>query len=150
MITGIAVLPDGRVVTGDFYGQVRVWDPAHPGEPDQIGVYDSMRGIRIAVLPDGRIVTTGNDEGLVLAWDPAHPGAPDQIGDHGSNVLAIAVLLDGRVVTGGDDGRILVWDPDQPGAIPPEEAVISADVMYLAVSGPYLITAGPSLTFWRL
>ena len=112
-LTGLAVLPDGRVVTSGGRG-VLVWDPAHPGAPDRIGDHSSDAGL-VAVLSDGRVVT-GNLQGEVLVWDPAHPGAPDRIGDDGGRVTAVAALPDGRVVTGNVEGEVLVWDPAHPGA----------------------------------
>ena len=34
----VAVLADGRVVTGGYDGRVLVWDPAHPGAgPAELG-----------------------------------------------------------------------------------------------------------------
>ena len=65
----------------------------------------------VAVLPDGRVVT-GGDDGRVLTWDPARPGVdPAELGWHGGTVRAMALLADGRVVTGGVDRRVLVWHP---------------------------------------
>ena len=53
------------------------------------------------MLPDGRVVT-GGDDGRVLVWDPATPGTgPAELGRHDGRVKAVAVLADGRVVTGG-------------------------------------------------
>jgi WD40 repeat protein len=64
----------------------------------------------VAVLPDGRVVS-GGDDGRVRVWDPAAPGAvPVELGGHDGNVRAVAVLPDGRVVSGGDDGQMRVWD----------------------------------------
>ena len=86
------------------------------------------------MLPDGRVVT-GGDDGRVLVWDPAEPGAgPVELGRHEGGVGAVAVLPDGRVVTGGPSSaeggvcvgltatrrRVLVWDPAEPGAGPVE------------------------------
>ena len=37
-----------------------------------------------------------------MAWDPAVPGAaPVEVGRHDSEILALAVLPDGRVAIGG-------------------------------------------------
>jgi WD40 repeat protein len=66
----------------------------------------------VAVLPDGRVVSGGNDR-RVLVWDPSQPGSgPIELGRHdiGSSVNALAVLPGGRVVSGGYDRRVLVWD----------------------------------------
>ena len=72
----------------------------------------------VAVLPDGRVVS-GGDDGRVLVWDPAAPGAaPVELGRHDDGVVAVAVLPDGRVVSGGSDGRVLVWDPAVAGRRP--------------------------------
>ena len=68
----------------------------------------------IALLADGRLVTSQAD-GRVLVWNPATPGAsPVEVGRHDGAVRALAVLADGRLVTGGADGRVLVWDPAGP------------------------------------
>jgi len=72
----------------------------------------------VAVLPDGRVVSAGED-GRVLVWDPARPGSgPVQLGRHDGPVDAVAVLRDGRVVSGGRDHWVLVWDPSRPGSGP--------------------------------
>ena len=60
----VAVLPDGRVVTGGVGyvggdGRVLVWDPAEPGAgPVELGRHADGVGA-VAVLPDGRVVTAG-------------------------------------------------------------------------------------------
>ena len=111
-LSAVAVLPDGRVVTGGLGGdggRVLVWDPAEPGAgPVELGRHE-FGGVRVvAVLPDGRVVT-GAGDGRVLVWDPAEPGAgPVELGRHEGGVVAVAVLPDGRVVTGGGGAR---WAP---------------------------------------
>jgi WD40 repeat protein len=69
------------------------------------------------VLPDGRVVS-GGDDGRVLVWDPARPArVPVELGRHGGPVMAVALLPDGRVVSGGDDRRVLVWNPTTQGQL---------------------------------
>jgi WD40 repeat protein len=108
MVGAVAVLPDGRVVTGGSYdGRVLVWDPAEPGSgPVELGRYELGVGV-VAVLPDGRVVTSGGGfvgGAQVLVWDPAEPGTgPAELGRRDGGVTAVAVLPDGQVVTGGDD-----------------------------------------------
>jgi WD40 repeat protein len=110
-VGAVAVLPDGRVVSGgDVGGRVRVWDPAAPeAKPAELGRHDGPVGA-VAVLPDGRVVSGGNDQ-RVRVWDPAAPEAgPAELGRHDDGVGAVAVLPDGRVVSGGGDQRVLLWD----------------------------------------
>jgi Trypsin-like peptidase domain/WD domain, G-beta repeat len=74
----------------------------------------------LAVLPDGRVVSGGEDL-RVLVWDLTAPGAdPVELGRHDDAVYALAGLPDGRVVSGGEDLRVLVWDPGRPGTDPVE------------------------------
>lgn len=122
-VEAMGALGDGRVVTGDRDGQVRMWDPTQPGiDPVDLGRHDGpVRAV--AVLPDGRIVTgDGSFDGRALVWDPTRPGAdPVELGRHEGPVNATAVLRDGRVVTIGFDRRVLVWDPTVPVPAPPEQ-----------------------------
>ncbi len=116
-VRAIAVLPDGRVVSGGDDGRVRVWDPAAVASPvELIGHRGIVRAV--AALPDGRVVSAGDDR-RVLLWDPDTVGAPVvELGRHGRMVWALAVLPDGRVVSGGDDWRVLLWDSRKVGATP--------------------------------
>jgi WD40 repeat protein len=109
-VDALAVLPDGRVVSGGVDGLLLVWDPARAGtDPVELGRH-SDRVEAVAVLPDGRVVSGGWD-GRVLLWDPSRPGTgPVELGRHSDRVVAVAVLPDGRVVSGGADRRVLIWN----------------------------------------
>jgi WD40 repeat protein len=120
-VIAVAVLADGRVVSGGADWRVLVWDPSRPGSgPVELGRHD-LPVIAVAVLADGRVVSSGGNDGRVLVWDRSEPGmAPVELGRHGDEVWAVAVLADGRVVSGGNDRRVLVWDPSRPGSDPVE------------------------------
>ena len=69
-VGAVAVLPDGRVVTGagDGGGRVLVWDPAEPGAgPAELGRQEDGVGA-VAVLPDGRVVTGGGAASAGGCW----------------------------------------------------------------------------------
>jgi WD40 repeat protein len=89
--------------------------------PVELGRHDGPARA-VAVLPDGRVVSAGGDDGLMLVWDPAVPGAsPVELGQRGVGpVRAVSVLPDGRMVCGGDTGWVREWDPALPGAGPVE------------------------------
>jgi WD40 repeat protein len=71
-VWAVAVLADGRVVTGGDDGRVLIWDPAGPGTAAaELGRLDGTVSA-VAVLADGRVVTGGDDR-RVLIWDVARP-----------------------------------------------------------------------------
>ena len=119
-VRAVAVLPDGRVVSGEASGEVLVWEPANPGaDPTELGRHAAGLSA-LAVLPDGRVASSGYG-GRVLAWDPANPGAgPAELGRREGAVNALAVLPDGRLASVGNDSYVLIWNPADPGAAPVE------------------------------
>ena len=112
-VNAVAVLPDGRVVTGGGDGQVLVWDPAEPATgPFELGPTTELPPLwvnAVAVLADGRVVT-GGDDGRVVIWDPAAPGAGPparrtrRLGEGGGGAARRA----GSYRRGE---RVLMWDP---------------------------------------
>jgi WD40 repeat protein len=139
----VAVLPDGRVVSGGGDEHVRVWDPAVPGaSPVDFGFRGNIWAV--AVLPDGRVVSGGSDR-RVLLWDPAvRGGGTVELGRHDGNVRALAVLPDGRVVSGGGDGRVRIWDPATAGGGPVELGRHDANVIATVVLRDGRIVTGGS------
>jgi len=112
----------------------------------------------LAVLPDGRVVSSGAWDGRLRIWDPASSRAdPVELTSPDGNILALAALPDGRVVLGcaipqeslelpdrsvflkgsirGDPfrGRVLVWNPGTPQARPVELGRHDGGVLTLAV-----------------
>ena len=143
-VVAVAVLPDGRVVTGGYDACVLLWDPDHPGRRTSLGLTGGHRIYALAMLEDGRVASNGSD-GRVLIWDPAQPHAgPVVIGRHDSRVRAIAALPDGRIATGGwDDGRVLMWDPNRPNSEPTELGRHNDHVLAAAVlPDGRLVTSG--------
>src|SRR4051812_43688360 len=65
------------------------------------------QGSSLAVLPDGRLVSSALD-GLIKLWPQDGRGGPVVL-DHGSPIWSLAVLPDGRLASGGEDGQIKLW-----------------------------------------
>jgi WD40 repeat protein len=78
-VIAVAVLGDGRVVSGGGDGRVLVWDPARPGTaPVELGRHASSVGA-VAALADGRVASGGDDE-RVLIWNATTQGKVAQLG----------------------------------------------------------------------
>jgi len=85
-VTALAVLPDGRVVSGGHDHRVLVWDPSRPGSgPVELGRHNDVV-TAVAVLPDGRVVSGGGDD-RVLIWSVA---TQRQVAQLGCSVIGLA------------------------------------------------------------
>jgi APAF-1 helical domain/WD domain, G-beta repeat len=107
-VTALAVLPDGRVVSGSQDQTLRVWDVDSGASRVLEGHTDQVTAL--AVLPDGRVVS-GSCDHTLRVWD-VDSDASRALEGHKSWVWALAVLPDGRVVSGSCDHTLRVWDVD--------------------------------------
>ncbi|MEV6598661.1 AAA family ATPase [Actinoplanes sp. NPDC051346] len=91
-VTAIAVLPDGRVATGDLLdGRILVWDPERPGQdPVELGRHHG-RVTALAVLADGSLVSGGRDEDLVQVWDVGSGEVLARVGCSVENIATAAL-----------------------------------------------------------
>jgi WD40 repeat protein len=104
----LAVLPDGRVVSGSGDESLRVWDAA-TGTCKRV-LEGHTEGVScLAVLPDGRVVS-GSDDKSLRVWDAATGACKRVLEGHTKGLSCLAVLPDGRVVSGSDDKCLRVWD----------------------------------------
>ncbi|MEZ6044238.1 MAG: WD40 repeat domain-containing protein [Planctomycetaceae bacterium] len=119
-ISCLAVLRDGRIVSGSWDNTVKLFNPQRGSVETIIRHKDWVTCL--AVLPDGRIVS-GSGDGTVQLYDP-QGGRPETIIRHENWVICVAVLPDGRIVSGGPDRMLQLWDP-QGG--PPETIIRYGD-----------------------
>jgi WD40 repeat protein len=152
-VTAVAVLPDGRVVSGGEDGWVLVWDPARPGtDPVELGRHDDWVQV-VAVLPDGRVVSGGDDR-RVLVWDPSQPGTdPVELGRHDGWVQVVAVLGDGRVVSGGNDSRVVIWNAITEGMVAELGCSVTGLAAVQASRGEaslFVAHEGPGFSLWSI
>jgi WD40 repeat protein len=107
-VTSLAVLADGRLASGSYDGNIKIWPKEGAGEP--VVLTHGGEVLSLAVLPDGRLASGGIDnDGAIKLWSKDGTGEPE-VFSHGSPVDSLAVLADGRLVSGGGlDGKIKLW-----------------------------------------
>ena len=106
----LAVLPDGRIVSGSEDHTLRIWNP------DTGACLRTLEGHVfgvncLAVLPDGRIVS-GSDDRTLSIWNPDTAKCLYTLIGHAKSINCLAVLPDGRIVSGSSDKTLRIWDPD--------------------------------------
>jgi WD40 repeat protein len=122
VVYAVAVLPDGRVVSGGRDGRVLVWDPgAAQSGPAELGRHDGTV-VAVAVLPDGRVIRSGDDDRVRL-WD-ARSSSPGGRLACSAPLLATSPSPSGaRLFIGHARGGISCWEvraaaQNTPGARP--------------------------------
>ena len=125
-LSSVAVLADGRFVTGSGDKTVKVWKETSPRSGAwSVETLWGEAGVNcVAVLPDGptkvRFVTGGWDN-TVKVWKETSPGSgvwniEATLRKHTSAVFCVAVLPDGRLITGSGDKTVNVWTETSPGS----------------------------------
>jgi len=126
-VTCLAVLPDGRLASGDEGGTVRVWDVGQRGKPALVLSGVSGAAWALAALPDGRRLAVGCERSrrttvevcgvtIISVSDDGDTHAAPVEALRSASVCALAVLADGRLAADCGDGAIRVVDVDAPEA----------------------------------
>lgn len=105
-VNGIAVLPDGRVVSAGSGAGLLVQDPS---KRSVLALKEHRGHVNaVVVAPDGSLVSAGFD-GTVRVWDlVAQKGC--LLHDGNDPVNALTILPGKRLAAGSADGTIRVWD----------------------------------------
>jgi len=165
----LAVLSDGRVISGSEDGALRVWDvesgqilkilKGHSAGVTTMAVLDSRRVVSgsydrtlrvwdvesgqvlvaVAVLDSRRVVFGSNDLALRV-WDVENRKALQVLKGHSYAVNALAVCGSSCVVSGSSDGTLRVWDVESGQVLQILE--LSSDVLALAMLDSRRIVSG--------
>lgn len=97
-------------VTGDFGGEVLVWDVAGRRMARRLKSHEG-RVRAVAVSPDGRRVAAGGDDRRVRIWDAESGALIGALEGHVKKIRGLAFRDDGRRLASTDEaGGILLWD----------------------------------------
>src|SRR5262249_34091885 len=96
VVAGVAYSPDGsRVVSGDWSGQLRLWDAA---TGRLIRTVAGPHANAVAFHPDGtRMASAGNGRSVTL-WDMATSQVIRTFSGHGAAITELAFSPDGKAV----------------------------------------------------
>jgi cytochrome c len=135
-VNAVAVLPDGRFLTGGDDGRIAIWQPDDRAPARVIEGHEGPVAGLAASL-DGRLVASASWDGTarVALLDG---GGARVLRGHAGNVNAVAFGPGGRVVTAGYDGTLRIWPED--GA--PEVRTLPTPLNGVAVAPDGEIAAG--------
>jgi len=109
--TSLAWLPDGRLVSGGYKGQIRIWDP-ETGEEQLLPRIHTDQVPAVAVSPDGKRIATGSGGKTIILWGAATSGRLlRQLRGHRNLVLDLTFDPSGqRLLSAGRDNDLRLWD----------------------------------------
>jgi len=114
-INSIGYLPDGRIVSGDDKGNIKVWNLLGDGEKSVRLINGHTKSIRSLCVISDSIIVTGSADNTVKVWDISDLEniKVHTLKGHEMPVNSVAVLPDGRIVSGSEDKTIKVWEADE-------------------------------------
>ena len=109
-VNAVAVLADGRIVTGGEDGRIALW-PHEGGEPERVEAAHTSQIVGLALSPDGtRLASASWDATARIA--PLDGGEARVLTGHLGQVNAVAFAPDGAIVTAGYDATLRIWPDD--------------------------------------
>ncbi|NWG26329.1 MAG: hypothetical protein HXY30_18250 [Pseudorhodoplanes sp.] len=138
-VNAVALLKDGRIVTGGEDGRIAVWAPGRP-LPATVLTGHTAPIVSLAVSPDGALLASASWDRTVRLW-PLAGGEPRLLEGHRDNVNGVAFTPDGgAVVSAGYDATVRIWPIDNGKA--PAVMTLPAPLNGVAVAGDGEIVAG--------
>ena len=110
-VNAVALMPDGRIVTGGEDGKIAVWQPGAPA-PEQVLEGHVAPVVSLAVSPDGATLASASWDRTIRLW-PLKGGAPRVLEDHQQNVNGVVFTPDGKaLVSAAYDLTLRIWPLD--------------------------------------
>jgi cytochrome c len=107
-VNAIAILRDGRAVTGGADARIAIWTHGSTG-PDTILEGHTGPIAALAVSPDGTTLASASWDRTVRLW-PLAGGAPAVFEGHQQNINAVAFAPNGKaLVSAGYDATVRLW-----------------------------------------
>ncbi len=109
-VRGVAFLRGGlSALTAGLDGTLRIWDMRSGWELYQFGA-EGHRPSSLALLPEGRALTAG-EEGSIVLWNLAGIRELRRYKGHEGAVVAVVPVIDGsQFITSGVDRTVRLWD----------------------------------------
>jgi cytochrome c len=137
-VNAVALVSDGRIVTGGGDGKIAVW---RPGETAPERILEGHVGpvVSLAVSPDGATLASASWDRSIRLW-PLAGGAPRVLEEHQQNVNGVAFTPDGKaLVSAAYDLTLRIWPLDGG---TPIVVTLPTPLNSVAVSGDGEIIAG--------
>jgi WD40 repeat protein len=107
--TALAWLPDIRLVSGGYNGQVGIWDP-ETGKEQVLPKLHTDQVNSVAVSPDGKRIATGSSDKSIVLWD-LEKGTARRLRGHRNLVLGLTFDPSGRrLLSASSDNDLRLWD----------------------------------------
>ena len=110
-VNAVALMPDGRTVTGGEDGRVAIWRSGATA-PATVLQGHTAPIVSLAVSPDGATIASASWDRTVRLW-PLDGSAPRVLEGHNQNVNGVAFTSDGKsLVSAGYDLTVRIWPLD--------------------------------------
>jgi cytochrome c len=107
-VNAVAVLPDGRYVTGGEDGKIAIWS-AGEAKPQRTFEGHTAPIVNVAVSRDGSTIASASWDRTVRLW-PTAGGEARVLNGHDQNVNGVAFAPDGKtLVSVGYDATVRIW-----------------------------------------
>jgi cytochrome c len=151
-VRAVAVSADGAIaLSGSFDTSAILWS-LKSGSAEQVLRFHDSAVNAVALLPDGRLVTGGED-GRIAIWRRGETQPQHVLAGHTAPVVALAVSPDGkRIASGSWDRTVRVWPVEGGTPVTLEGHQQNVNGVAFASDGKSIVSVShdPQLRIWPL